>query len=697
MIYKYLTAVISALMIFPAGSECQTAWYYQWGLLPDKTIDLFIGKSSGERAFNTIMDISEYNRQRSQSEFSGTLYESDYIIARLREYGLSDITIERFGKVSAWRPLSGELFEVSPRFDKIADIRDLPFVLNPGSPNTDIEAELVYIGDAYTGDLDLINLKGKIVLTSARPGAVINMLIQKEAAGIISYYSPRPLDNCDMIPDMKGGGYSRSRQQAITVFSISPREGSVLRDRLLDGEEIKVHMLVRFRTEEFDLQVPVCTIPGSDPQAGEIIISAHLFEGYGVQGANDNGSGSATILEAARVISELIREQKIEKPKRTIRFIWVPEYSGTIPWTRAHRDIIKKTLCNINLDMVGLSLSSFRSFFILHRTSYGNAHYVNDVIENYFRYTGENNNVNSVITGSRFFKPVVAPSGTNDPFYYQIESSSGGSDHDIFNDLGVGVPGVLLITWPDPFYHTSEDRADKCDPTQLKRAAFITAVSGYTIASAGENEAINIAGEVYGNAVRRLGYRLSMAFDRINKSGADQLVNTLKRALAEIRGVAAGEAMTLGSVNELAPSSERFKELLRDKSGKLSDFSESLAESLIETAQIRAADFRMPPVELQPSQQERRAMNLIPEITKDPRDFGYEGYTEKLRELPVQIKERYSYSAVPDPAEAAACINGSNSIMTIKYILDAQYNTETSVEGLINYFSQLREAGIIKF
>ena len=35
----------------------------------------------------------------------------------------------------------------------------------------------------------------------------------------------------------------------------------------------------------------------------------------------------------------------------------------------------------------------------------------------------------------------------------------------------------MMITWPDLYYHTSQDIADKCDPTQLKRVCFIGAAA----------------------------------------------------------------------------------------------------------------------------------------------------------------------------------------------------------------------------
>jgi aminopeptidase YwaD len=694
----YLRILLITFFLFLSGiTFCQPAWYYQWGLLPGQVLDYFIGQSSGEHVYNSIADLSDYTRKRNAKEFSDILFESQYIVDKLNRYGLTAIETEKLGKAKSWTPVKAELWEISPLKDKIADINDLPFIISPGSPDTDTEAELVYIGDANTDDLDKLDLEGKIVLTSARPRSVINRLLQKNVIGIVSDYSPRPLEDALMIPDSKGDEYSAQNPNKLFVFNLSPRDGNILRERLLQGAEIIVHAYIKYRIEELDVQVTSCIIPGTDPDAGEIIISAHLFEGYGVQGANDNTSGSASILEVARVLKKMIDEGLIAPPRRTIRFIWVPEYSGTIPWVNTHPEIVKRTLCNINLDMVGLSLSRFKSYFVLHRTSFGNAHYLNDVLENYYRYVCETNQDNSVISGSKFFKRIVAPTGTDDPFYYQIESSSGGSDHDIFNDWGVQVPGVLMITWPDPFYHTSEDRINKCDPTQLKRVVFITAASSYTIASAGENEAINILGEVYGNAIRRIGYQIARASDEINKSGADKYNEVVKRVLGDIKGTARGEIMTLNSVSELAPSSERLRTLITNYIQSLSGLIETAVSNIISTAALHASDFGIPPLELQLTREERRAANVIPVIVKDPRETGFRGYNEKLRELSPSIRSKYPLSAISDLSEAAACIDGKNSVLDIKYLLDAQNKTETSLEGLTNYFHQLREAGFIKF
>ena len=132
-------------------------------------------------------------------------------------------------------------------------------------------------------------------------------------------------------------------------------------------------------------------IPGTDPAAGEIIFSAHLFEGYVKQGGNDNISGSAALVEIGRTLNTLITEGRLPRPRRTIRFLIGPEFSGTGPWVKANKALMEKTLCNINLDMVGLRLSESQSFMCMMRTTFGNPHYLNDVMENYYRFVGEGN------------------------------------------------------------------------------------------------------------------------------------------------------------------------------------------------------------------------------------------------------------------------------------------------------------------
>jgi len=89
-------------------------------------------------------------------------------------------------------------------------------------------------------------------------------------------------------------------------------------------------------------------------------------------------------------------------------------------------------------------------------------------------------------------------------------------------------PGVMMLTWPDPFYHTSQDNADKCDPTQMKRVSVIAAAAAYTVAAADEKMAAKIACEVAGNAMGRIGRQVNRAMYELDKRQKKNLSRSIK-------------------------------------------------------------------------------------------------------------------------------------------------------------------------
>ena len=73
--------------------------------------------------------------------------------------------------------------------------------------------------------------------------------------------------------------------------------------------------------------VPSPTPSSSDVMIDQdIVIAAHLD--HQVPGANDNASGSGTLLELVRAANHLISAGKIPKPRRTIRFWWTTEIAS---------------------------------------------------------------------------------------------------------------------------------------------------------------------------------------------------------------------------------------------------------------------------------------------------------------------------------------------------------------------------------
>jgi aminopeptidase YwaD len=667
-------------------------------LLPENIIDEFIGEASGERAMNHIYEMAAYIHDRPAAEYSGYFFETQYILDRMNEYGLEGAVVNKYPGGTTWDGVKGTLWEVSPGKSKIADYGDLPAVLASGSTNADVTAQLVWVGEGRQEDIDKAGVEGKIAVTSGSISMVHSLAVAKGALGVISFDSPRPLQVPLAIPISGIGGRRGGESNLKFGFFLSPREGIILRDRLLGREKITVHAVVQTQNLDYDMEVSSCIIKGTDPNAGEVIFSAHLFEGYVKMGANDDLSGCAAILEIARMLNTMINEKRIERPLRTIRFIWAPEFSGTGPWVTENKEIMKKTLCNINLDMVGLWLLKSQSFLCMHRTTYGNPHYINDVMENYYNFVGLGNRAGLAVSGrGGFIKRIVAPTGSDDPFYFAIDDHYGASDHEVFNDWGVQVPGIMMITWPDLYYHTSQDIAEKCDPTELKRVCFIGAAAAYTIANAYETGAMKIAGEVTANASQRIGKQTERAMDEIGIANKENFEALYKRTKGFIEAAMQNEKSTLETTSELVPDSKEFNSYLSKLTASVESSGRASIMAFDAYAETKAKTLGVASLIFKPTAREIKAGTILPKATTLVTEKSYRGYADLLTKVDPKIKEKYPFnSRTLDTQELGRLCNGKNSALDIKKLLDTQLKQEeTDLQDIINYIYLLKEAGLV--
>jgi hypothetical protein len=438
---------------------------------------------------------------------------------------------------------------------------------------------------------------------------------------------------------------------------------------------------------------------GTDSTAGEIIFTAHLYEGYVKMGANDNASGSAVILEVAHLLDKLIKEGKVEKPKRNIRFLWAPEFSGgTIPWVNAHLSLAKKAVCNINLDMVGLRLRDSKSFMYLYRTGYSNTNFVNDVMENYYRYVGETNSegITDDLGRRGFVKRIISPAGSDDPFYYKITSLHGSSNNAVFNDWSINVPGVKMGTWPDNYYHTSEDTPEKCDPTQLRRIIFIASAGAYTMASAGDEMAIRILSEMYAGATTRLGIQMGKATDLIWNATALSMKSRYKRAVYNIEGFIMAEKSAIGKVDALSGAPD-IQTMINNRKEKLDILLQVQLTALRELMNTRSKELSIPPVGLNPDEEEKNAIKIVPVPSEKAKAMTYEGYNNMINALPGKFLLSNRYLGIVNTSEAAGLADGKRNLLQIKKMVDAQFERESPLNDIVNYFNVLKEAGLMKW
>lgn len=651
-------------------------------LLPQRVLDRIADEVSGSLAMRHVYELGAYEGKRYEAEYGDTYFETEYVARMAREYGLSNVHVDRFPANPQWHARRGELWLVGPDGEKlIISHRDVPASLVPGSVSADVTTQLVYVG-LGTSEADYAgkDLRGKIALTVGPIGPVVAEAVTKRGAvGIVTTYNGlgKPID----IPDLISWTSVRQPQggPGVFAFALSHRIGQALLDQVLRGE-ITVRAVVD--TEVFpDVthQVTVATIPGDGSTDEEVILVAHLFEGITKQGAGDNISGSATILEVARAYKKLIDDGVLPQPRRTVRFLWAPEFVGTRPWMEAHKEKVPHMLAAFNMDMVGAALSVHKGNLKLYRTPASLPTFVSDVAQQFFEYVGETNRekVHNRGIAYAFTRPIVDPSGTQDPFYYHIEKYYGSSDHLVWGQAGV--PFIFFNHWPDAVYHTSADRPWGLDPTQLKRTAFLGVAITSVLAGAGADDAARLAALTAGYASRRVGEELRDATLMLASAPREELDSIYLEARNLVEQAYIRERAAIESVTRVAKDDRRVRDLARataDAFTRTRD--QDLAQIDLAYRQIAGVS-RLAKAASNPAEQ--RAARAYP-------TFQWDGV---LRPTSAPSSALRGFHAM----EALWFADGTRSILEIRNAISAELGP-VPLENVQRFFDELEERGTVQ-
>jgi hypothetical protein len=493
-------------MVIGSGTGAGVAMAQKPPLLPEKDVAALANELSGETAKRNLEVIATFHRQRGSKGFHSA---AELVAERARAYGLSDVQILEFpadGKIfygtqrsrPAWDAEVGELWELehtghinggrneaeqiwTPKA-KIASYGAEPVVLAEDSESADVTAELVDVGEGtkesdYAGN----DVKGKIALVSASPGAVQELAVGKfGAAGIVSYAQNQKTAWWGEDENLIRWGHLETFTEHKTfAFMVSLKTARGVRERLARGEKITLHAVVKAGQHAGNYEVVTATIPGANAKLKEeeIAFSCHLD--HQRPGANDNASGCVTILEVARTLQKLIAEGKLARPARTIRFIWPPEIEGTLALLNGKPEFAARIKAAIHMDMVGGGPAT-KAVFHVTRGPMSLPSFVHDVAWAFAEFVNEES-YKFAATGNAEY-PFVAPEGGKEPLRAEYSAYTMGSDHDVYEDSSFGIPAIYMNDWPDRYIHTNFDTAANIDTTKLKSAAFIGAASGYFLA-----------------------------------------------------------------------------------------------------------------------------------------------------------------------------------------------------------------------
>ncbi|MDH5406580.1 MAG: DUF4910 domain-containing protein, partial [Candidatus Aminicenantes bacterium] len=475
-------------------------------LLNKKLLEAIQNEVSGERAWDMVSKISRFHRIRGGGEGSDYNRCVEYLAHELEKIGLTEVAIKRYradgfkkyflwDSPVGWRVKEAELWLVEPYKKLLARYSDQAVSLMPYSQGGEVESEVIYVGggksDADYKDKDV---KGKLVFATGGGGSAVHRqaVLNRGASGVIVGPSDREdrLQYPDLIEVNRLSPTGEEREKTGFGFALSRRQEKELVSLFKAGK--KVTMRAKVDAELFDGEMPVleAKITGSEHPTQEIIIMGHLD--HYKPGANDNASGSAGMVEMVRNILALVSRGETPPPRRTIRFLWLPEIHGAAAYLTDHQDLRDKGIAGMNLDMIGEDYALCQANFNLTCSPYSVPGYINHVLINLMDW----------LDGGAFY----SPRGSRYRFNFRINPYSGGSDHIMFNDSSFSI-STPMLGHGDVFHHSSLDIPDKCDPTEMKRIISLSLAATLLLANADDEDAIKIAREVYSQARMRMAER----------------------------------------------------------------------------------------------------------------------------------------------------------------------------------------------
>ena len=568
-------------------------------LVPPSQRDPIIQEFSGEQAFLHVQMLSA-TRDRQAAEYQNEFFETAYLREQAAQAGLSDVLVEFFPTRDVWDAEEGDLYLVQPVRKKIASLNQVPSSLASGSMNTDVEAEVVYVGAGREADYAGKDVTGKIVLGSGSVSAVFSGAVnQRGAAGALGTGSPGVSGNAAgyTLDQIGWASVSPKPDKGGFGFALSLRQFNELRGYLDRGTKVVVRAHVRAKTYPGKMNVVSAAIPGTDPAAGEFLYVAHSFETISKPGANDNCTGVGTVLEIGRTLARLIRDGVLPRPRRTIRFVWGNEISGSSAFMNKHPELQDKLLAALNFDMTGADPKSTDSYLRIKMTPDGRPSYLNDLIANLLQFVDQ--------------AEIRTSQGVNAQFNYRmcpLATITSGSDHTVF--LAAAIPTIQFNYWPDNFYHSSEDRIVHVDPTELKRVGVTAAAAFYYLANAGAPEARNLAWEAAANGEKWIA---EVARQSVRLLGTDpkKIHDQHKAAQTKVTGAFNRARGAVESVRTLAKSPE-VEATVAMLAASLQANRDTAAKRLEAVYRDKCAGLGVKPAAIAPTDKEREYAQLIP-------------------------------------------------------------------------------------
>ncbi|MGE3271294.1 MAG: M20/M25/M40 family metallo-hydrolase [Chloroflexota bacterium] len=279
-----------------------------------------------------------------------------------------------------------------------------------------VEAQLVEAGLGRPADFDAVSAAGKIALVTRGEIRFVDKVKAAESAGAVAV----------IIVNNQPGNFNGSLigMSTIPTVGVAQEDGATLRQAARDGGTVRVAVDASIQEST---GVNVIATRAGGPQT--LVIGGHIDSVAAGPGANDNASGTAVVLELARVLAQ-------RETQYTLKFIgFDAEEIGLVgsnyyvnQLSEQERRAIRAM---INLDMVGVGTESR-------------------------------------VGGTASLIDLAQAAGEQSGLRLGEMGESGASDHASF--IRAGIPALFVYRSNDPNYHSPNDRAEFVDPANLEIA-----------------------------------------------------------------------------------------------------------------------------------------------------------------------------------------------------------------------------------
>lgn len=332
----------------------------------------------------------------------------DYLSARFSELGYQ-VQLQPF-PINAYqdRGSSIELVGATPQ--------SVPANTLQYSGGGTAEAVLVEAGLGRDEDFAAVDVRGNIALVTRGESRFSDKVEAATRAGAVGM----------IVVNNAPGNVNGSLVELSTIpaVSVSETDGVGLRGAAGRGERVRV--TVDASAEQSSGSNVIATRPGG-PET--LVIGAHIDSVAAGPGANDNGSGTAVMLELARVMA-----------------------AAPTPYTL--------TFIGFDAEEIGLI---------------GSRHYVSALSEEQQRAIKAMINLDMVgvgtesrVGGTDALVRLAQSVGTRSGLSLTSMGESGASDHAPF--VRAGIPALFIHRTNDPNYHSPNDKAEYIDPANLQLA-----------------------------------------------------------------------------------------------------------------------------------------------------------------------------------------------------------------------------------